>query len=85
LSVACGIGDGDGTLCGPRGERMTREAFDLLYPRGRHGVIIIDGATLGFDAGQILNAGLPGRRSRRPRSLGPIAKPRSTGVRFGPG
>jgi hypothetical protein len=37
------IEQGDGTLCGPRGERMTREAFDLLYPRGRHGVIIIDG------------------------------------------
>jgi hypothetical protein len=42
-AVEVWIGDGDGTLCGPRGERMTREAFDLLYPRGRHGVIIIDG------------------------------------------
>jgi hypothetical protein len=34
---------GDGTVSGPRGKRLTREAFNHLNAGGRHGVIFIDG------------------------------------------
>jgi hypothetical protein len=30
----------DGTLCGPSGERITREAFFRLRPPGRPGLVI---------------------------------------------
>ena len=34
---------GDGTVSGPRGKRLTREAFDHLNAGDRHGVIFIEG------------------------------------------
>jgi hypothetical protein len=41
------IDQSDGTVCGPRGERLTRQAFDHAYPRGRAcggGVVLVIGA-----------------------------------------
>ena len=29
------VGRGDGTVCGPRGERLARQAFDRAHPHGR--------------------------------------------------
>ena len=29
------VGQGDGTVCGPRGERLARQAFDHAHPHGR--------------------------------------------------
>ena len=43
-AVEVWIGDGDGTLCGPRGERLTRQAFDHSHSRGRacgDGVVLV--------------------------------------------
>jgi len=28
------VDQGDGTVCGPRGERLARQAFDLAHPHG---------------------------------------------------
>ena len=36
------IDQGDGTLRGPRGEQMTRQAFDHAHPRGSGLVFVID-------------------------------------------
>jgi hypothetical protein len=33
----------DCTLCSHGGERITREAFDHLHPRGSRGVIVLEG------------------------------------------
>jgi len=29
------VDQGDGTVCGPRGERLARQAFDHAHPHGR--------------------------------------------------
>ena len=36
------VDQGDGTVCGPRGERLARKALDDAHPRGSGLVFVID-------------------------------------------